>query len=354
MRDRVRARVSDYVRTAVAATRRSRHARGAGWLLALTPPVALAPLALLPAADCVAVQVARAAEPGPTPQARGLTGGLARLRSPGSTMIRIAASSFAMGSTDAEVVLALAQCQRQRGGPGGSSAANRPWPECVESRFQVETPRHRVRLSSYWLDRTEVTKAAYDRCVRLRRCSPAAYSQGAMRFSKPRYPVSLVSWQQAAEYCRFRGSRLPTEAEFERAARGVVRRNYPWGNLYNSHACNHGRLGETRTDTNDGFAELAPVGSFPAGRTPDGLLDLAGNVSEWVTDWFAVQYEDRPVIDPTGPPAHAASTIRMRVLRGGDYESAAPFLRGAARSAADPTAYRPTIGFRCARSARAR
>jgi formylglycine-generating enzyme required for sulfatase activity len=157
-----------------------------------------------------------------------------------------------------------------------------------------------------------------------------------------------VTWDDAQDFCRYRGGRLPSEAEFERAARGVERRTYPWGNLYNSRAANHGRLGWDPTDAGDGFAELSPVGSFPTGRTKDGFLDLAGNVAEWVSDRYLPAYSEATVKDPRGPSAPPAGP--ERVVRGGHYSQAAPWLRGAARQRADPAARRPFLGFRCARS----
>jgi sulfatase modifying factor 1 len=320
-------------------------------LVVAAAAVALIQLTTLPAPGAAQGRVAVDTWPGTPVQERALSGGLVRLRAPGSTMIRVAASTFQMGSTPTEVVEAMADCNRQRSLSGLRPIQTGEWPGCAEYYFSVELPRHKVTLSSYWLDRTEVTVAAYHRCVQLRRCKPIAYHHGGSRFAKPDYPVSLVTWSQAADYCAFRGARLPTEAEFERAARGLARRNYPWGNLYNSHACNHGRLGWTHTDAADGFAELAPVGSFPSGRTRDGFLDLAGNVAEWIGDFFAVRYPDHPVVDPTGPTGLGASAVRGRVLRGGHYEAAAPFLRGAARAAAEPTLSGPTVGFRCARAA---
>jgi formylglycine-generating enzyme required for sulfatase activity len=161
--------------------------------------------------------------------------------------------------------------------------------------------------------------------------------------------MTFVSWEDAQDFCRYRGGRLPSEAEFERAARGVERRVYPWGNLYNSRAANHGRLGWDPTDSSDGHAELAPVGSFPAGKTKDGFWDLAGNAAEWVGDRYLPAYSDAPGKDPRGPNAPVAGPDR--VVRGGHYSQAAPWLRGAARQRADPAVRRPFLGFRCARSA---
>src|ERR1700759_5060883 len=96
---------------------------------------------------------------------------------------------------------------------------------------------------------------------------------GAQRFNRPNFPVTFVTFDDAQRYCAFQGGRLPTEAEFERAARGVARRAFPWGQSYHSKLSNHGRLGVDATDSSDGFAELSPVGSFPDGATPEGVLD---------------------------------------------------------------------------------
>jgi formylglycine-generating enzyme required for sulfatase activity len=256
-------------------------------------------------------------------------------------MILVPAGTFVMGSTGDDVLSALVDCQHE---PAGD--------RCEGTQFADESPPHRVTLSAYFLDRTEVTVAEYGRCVAAGRCRALPLGDGARRFDRPNYPASLVTWDEARTYCAFRGARLPTEAEFERAARGTSGRRYPWGELYNSHASNHGRLAWQPTDDKDGYAELAPVGSFPSGRTPDGFLDLAGNVSEWVSDRYAPQYDDSDVTDPQGP--RETSGAPARVVRGGSYESAAPGLRGAARQAEEPGTRRPWIGFRCAKSLRSR
>lgn len=268
-----------------------------------------------------------------------LSGGLVQLRAPGSPMIRVASSEFTMGSTSAEILDGAGVCEHE---PLAI--------DCDERSFADELLAHRVRLSSYWLDRREVTVAEYDACVRVKRCKALPYEHGARRFQRPDYPVSLVTWDEARAFCEFRGGRLPTEAEFERAARGPTGRRFPWGERVSSRAANHGRLGVDETDDSDGFAELAPVGSFVAGRTPDGFLDLAGNVAEWVADRYATQYPDGPVTDPPGPDA--ASATSARVVRGGSYVSPMAWLRGAARGARLPSERRPSTGFRCARSAR--
>ncbi len=273
------------------------------------------------------------------PGEAALSGGLTVLRAKGSRMIRIPASTFIMGSTSEEIVDSTALCEREPLAP-----------ICDERSFADELTQHIVHLSAYFLDRAEVTVSDYEACVRLRRCKAPPYERGAERFKQPSFPVTFVAWEEARAFCAFRGARLASEAEFERAARGSAGRRFPWGQLANGHLANHGRLGMDTTDDSDGFAELAPVGSFSAGRTPDGFLDLAGNVSEWVQDRYATQYPDEEVTDPAGPDAAIATSAR--VIRGGSYESPLAWLRGAARGPALPAERRPTLGFRCARSQR--
>jgi formylglycine-generating enzyme required for sulfatase activity len=276
-----------------------------------------------------------------TPAERAITGGVVTLRSPGSRMLKLVKSNFTMGSSSEEVLEAVADCARE---PLGA--------RCKEEVFSDEEPNHKVTLSAFWLDRMEVTVRDYERCVKLKKCKAVSFSQGAKRFDKPSYPMTFVRWRDARNYCRFRGGRLPSEAEFERAARGVTGRRYPWGSFWNSRRANHGRLGIDRTDAGDGHAELAPVGSYSSGRTPDGFLDLAGNVAEWVEDRYAPRYPDGAAVNPRGPALGTGNTSSARVARGGSYEDASPFLRGAARMGVEPDTQAPSIGFRCARSAR--
>jgi len=265
-----------------------------------------------------------------SPVERALSGGLVTLRAPGSAMIRVAAGSFVMGSSPAELALAIGGCAREALGY-----------RCRESSFTSELPRHTATVGSFWLDRTEVTAADYDRCAVTGACRPRVLDGGARRFARGELPATLVSAGDAETYCQARGARLPSEAELERAARGTGGRYYPWGMNYAPRLANHGRLGLDTSDFSDGFAELAPVGSFPEGRTPDGFLDLAGNAAEWTRDPFTPRH-DLPV-DPAWGGA--------RVVRGGDFMSGAAFLRSAARLPVLPDRRLPTIGFRCARSA---
>ena len=265
------------------------------------------------------------------------TGGVIRLQVPLSSMVRIPAGVIAMGSDEPGVLAALADCVRE---PYGH--------RCTPTFFGNEMPRHRVHLSSYWIDRFEVRVADYERCVRVGRCSPRPMSEATRRFDRPDYPVTRVSWHDAGAYCSYRSARLPTEAEFERAARGVRGRRYPWGDVFNARASNHGRFGWDVTELSDGFAELAPVGSFGSGATSEGVYDLAGNVAEWVADRYAPTYEEGDARDPAGPGIGASN---LRVVRGGSYAHPRFKLRGAARAFAEPSERRSTLGFRCARSA---
>lgn len=275
--------------------------------------------------------------------------GAAVLAQPLDTAVLLPGGSFTVGSGLEEVQLALAHCKTEVLGQF-----------CKDYPFAYELWAHTVYLDPFYLDRTEVTVAAYRRCVVAGECLLPGFPGGDPKFDKDEYPVTHVSWDDARKYCAWRGGRLPTEAEWERAARGVAPRRYPWGNLPNPKLANHGTLDIGSTflsqtaepllgvaDTSDGFAGLAPVGSFPSGSTPEGLHDLAGNVAEWVADFWADQYSVAAAGNPKGPPNGA-----LRVLRGGSYRHPLSFMRGASRDRRPASAREPTIGFRCARDAK--
>jgi formylglycine-generating enzyme required for sulfatase activity len=271
----------------------------------------------------------------PSPSVRAHTGEVAALRSPSSEMVLVARSTFVMGSHPVELQLVMEACKRE---PRGS--------QCDMRFFANELAQHQVTVSSYWLDRTEVTVGAYGRCVEAAACEPPPYEQGASRFDRPTLPVTLVTFTDAQAYCRWAGKRLPTEAEWERAARGRTSRRFPWGEHYATRRANHGRFAPDATDSSDGFEELSPVGSFPDGRTPDGFDDLAGNVAEWTSDAYEDSYEAMPVTDPRGPAFGA-----HKVVRGGSYQDGMVWLRGASRSYRLPSARETSLGFRCAKDA---
>src|SRR5690606_19387879 len=142
---------------------------------------------------------------------------------------------------------------------------------------------HTVYLDAYWIDQTEVTNALFAKCVEDGDCTPpvqSVSSAGLPYYGNPRYdnfPVMRVNWYQANAYCQWADRRLPTEAEWEKAARGTDGRTYPWGNeTLNSNLLNH----------NYSVGDTTEVGSYPAGASVYGALDMAGNVGEWVNDWY--------------------------------------------------------------------
>ena len=141
-----------------------------------------------------------------------------------------------------------------------------------------EHPKHEVRLPTYFIDRYEVTNAAYQKYLDATQARPPrTWTNGVLPPGRERYPVTDINWYEADAYCRWAKKRLPTEAEWEKAARGVDAREYPWGNEWDGKKANTGEAG---------VGGIAPVGSFPGGRSPYGVEDMAGNVWEWPADWY--------------------------------------------------------------------
>ena len=214
-----------------------------------------------------------------------------------------------------------------------------------------EEPSHLVILDDYYIDMYEVTNARYARCVRGGPCTepsiPSAYSNEAFKD----FPVTYVSWYQAKTYCEWRGQRLPTEAEWEKAARGTDGRTYPWGEGIDCSRANysHKSCSGMPAWAAEEFDEkvLQAVGSYNSGISPYGLYDMAGNVEEWVNDWYDYQYyENSPSANPQG-----ASTGEDKLLRGGSWSaSTEDGLRTSARNWHEPSMAALWIGFRCARS----
>lgn len=199
-----------------------------------------------------------------------------------------------------------------------------------------ERPTRRMVLPAFWIDRTEVTAAAYAACVAARTCRVAASPA-----QNGRLPVVGIGFHDAAAYCAFVGKRLPTEFEWEKAARGSDARVYPWGNELSCERGNFGNFaGDGRCAEDGAPGRPVPVGSFPSGASPYGVLDMAGNVAEWV--------EGRA--GATAARILGISEGDLRVLRGGGCCSILGLPRASNRMAL-PAGYRDVdIGFRCART----
>lgn len=201
-----------------------------------------------------------------------------------------------------------------------------------------EFPQHKVVLSPYLMDTHEVTIGNFQRCVDARVCK-AIEPLGTPEVT-PDHPVVGVTWYEAKRYCEWVGKRLPTEAEWEFAARRPHYTLYPWNGPADAKKVN-GRGAQ------DGYEFTAPVGSFPSGRSTTGLFDMAGNASEWTADWYdATWYARSTEGNPTGPEAPTGE----RVARGGSWSDPDHVLRSVQRQALDPNVSNSAIGFRCAAS----
>jgi formylglycine-generating enzyme required for sulfatase activity len=205
-----------------------------------------------------------------------------------------------------------------------------------------ERPPHQVYLDSFLIDKHEVTVGQYAEFLQQAGGNAPSDWKTMNQLSHKKRPVSNVDWADAAAYCKWAGKRLPTEAEWEKAARGTDGRLYPWGNEPpTSRHANYGQSGSI----NNGA--LAPVGSFEEGKSPYGVYDMAGNVWEWVSDWYDNDYyKNSPSQNPTGP-----STGGYKVIRGGSWNSNQRNLRSADRYS-DPPSFRSLYfpGFRCAKT----
>lgn len=263
----------------------------------------------------------------------------------GMEMIYIPAGEFTMGTSEAELDRLLAE----------NSDWNRDW-------FIDELPQHMVYLDDYYIDKTEVNQAQYTRCVADGACQPVnwvdcwrpeGYDLQMDKFTADDQPVICVDWNQAQDYCEWTDRRLPSEAEWEKAARGTDGRIYPWGNEFD---CRKGNF-DDETELNeymipggagcDGYDRTAPVGSFEAGASPYGALDMGGNVLEWTTDYIETDYYAKsPQSNPQGP-----SSGELRVTRGGSWNNnLINRFRAADRSASSPSDKIVSLGFRCAAS----
>jgi serine/threonine-protein kinase len=254
----------------------------------------------------------------------------------GMVMVYVPKGTFWMGSTDLEIDDVLTACS-----------------DCQREWYEDEKPRHEVYVDAFWIDRTEVTNAQYEKCVDAGSCTAPSNSSSYTRekyYGEPEfedYPVIWVYWAQAQAYCAWAGRRLPTEAEWEKAARGTDGRIYLWGSGFYGSRLNFCDVNcpfdYKDADSDDGYADTAPVGSYLAGASPYGALDMAGNVWEWVADWYdAGYYAGSPAENPSGPDSG-----EYRVLRGGSWYDSTWNARAAVRLWNTPGVTNFNYGVRC-------
>ncbi len=205
-----------------------------------------------------------------------------------------------------------------------------------------QTPVHTVTLDAYWIDLTEVTNAEYAQCVLVEQCKQPTSNLSNTRTNYygnseyDNFPVINVYWGQAKAYCEWAGAQLPTEAQWEKAARGPNGRTYPWGSDINTSYANYDR----------NLGDASKVANYESGKSPYGTYDMAGNVWEWVADWYDVKYyQNSPKLNPKGPEIGT-----QKVLRGGSWDSSNISVQSANRNKYNVSNAHDNVGFRCALS----
>ena len=261
------------------------------------------------------------------------------VKDPFSGMVKIPAGRFKRGLSFDQTTQMLEMCTRV------DKACSRWW-------FKDEFPGHFVRLHRYWIDVHEVTNAKYLEFVNAAGHRPAlddtcetdACRQGNLWKGKSflkkirNQPVTQVNWYDAVAYCTWRGKRLPTEAEWEKAARGPAGNLYPWGNKQPPGKATYRRKWR-------GVFTMTDVGSYPNGASIYGVHDMAGNVWEWVADWYERNYYKKKINkNPKGP-----KTGKFRVVRGGSWVNYEDTLHSAFRRWSRPEVRFNDTGFRCAK-----
>lgn len=291
-------------------------------------------------------------------------------------MVFIPGGTFLMGSSELEIALASQLCTQATGSD-----------QCRPERFEPETPQHPVRIDSFWIDQTEVTNEHFVQFLNensntegvteaqsfgpllmpqegqtsedawLRMDNARVQVLGDNRFGAAagfeNHPVVGVTWFGAAAYCEWAGGRLPTEAEWEYAARGSEGRFFPWGDSSTARGllnyCDSSCVLPSKDPAHtDGYRETAPVGSFPNGASWANLFDMAGNAQEWVTDWYSKDFyaslpNNSPAVNPAG-----SDTGVTHMLRGGGWGGTLSLARTAARNYSSGGLYTIyDVGFRC-------
>lgn len=250
-------------------------------------------------------------------------------------MVYIPGGTFQMGSTEIEIEDAIKLCQEH-------------YSICNRWYYERESPTHSVSLDEFWIDQTEVSNAQYRLCVEAGSCvEPTNCKKGAPTFGDPDksdHPVVCINWEEALNYCEWAGTRLPTEAEWEYAFRGVERRIYPWGNAFDGTRLNYCDVNCSQAHADDRFddtfSHTAPVGSFSSGISWAGVSNMSGNVSEWVADWFG-EYSDEARTNPSGP-----ITGNEKMIKGCSWFFHPTYCRGSFASVSPDTRF-DDLGFRC-------
>jgi len=254
----------------------------------------------------------------------------------GAVMVWVPAGTFRMGISMGDELRAAV------GQRNWLAMRDVVWRELHIEANSIQVPSHTVYLDGYWSYKYEVTVAQYRQfCLATKRAMP----------KKPRwgwqddYPIVNVSWHDAATYAAWAGASLPTEAQWEKAARGPDGRIYPWGDTWDVSRCCNSVLFLAGSQSRIHFPAQSPspIGSFPTGASPYGAQDMAGNVYEWCSDWYDDNNQHAPQRNPTGP-----TTGTVRVMRGGAWSYIAPdFFRCNSQNRYEPKRSSDDFGFRC-------
>jgi len=238
-----------------------------------------------------------------------------------AVMVYVPAGEFLMGTSDEDIEL-----------------YKKIFPLRRIARFDNERPQRTVYVDAFYIDKFEVTNQQYKQFLAETGYEPKHYLDYEP-YNTPNWPAAVLEWEDAVAYTNWAGKRLPTEAEWEKAARGTDGRIWPWGNEWDGTKLS----GNDGTGLKDGYIETAPVGQFPQGASPYGAHDMAGNLWEWVSDWYDPNYYRNapPNINPTGP-----ETGDGHVLKGGGWAENLDFTRCANRFGGNPGSL--IRGFRCA------
>ena len=245
----------------------------------------------------------------------------------GAVMVYVPAGKFRMGKSNGPE--AREEWRKKEWGALGQTLLRTLRGEAVGDA----QPVHTVYLDAYWIYKNDVTVAQYRHyCTAMGLRMPLTPRWGW----KDDHPMIFVTWQESHDYAKWAGAALPTEAQWEKAARGTDGRIYPWGNDWDAAECSN--------SVGSNAGQISPVGSYPAGTSPYGCLDMAGNVWQWCADWYAMDYyQQSPARNPLGPVKGAA-----RVLRGGSWGLTYPTRFSVSfRNSVTPWFQHGEVGFRC-------